>query len=167
MPHPQWLERVLSISEGTPYHSILSTPNGQGLSIKGDAVFQLENGSLTFELFLDNGEPYTAGHEAFAASQGADTQLILSILSRDFSYPAKILSTPFRRATEERTAIRGFIDSPHYGSATVALKNVNIWLRGVPAGWLGNKNWTHYYGVTPEPIRYEQSGEAILPDPDG
>ena len=26
------------------------------------------------------------------------------------------------------------------------------------------EGWTHYYGVTPEPIRYEQNGEAILPD---
>ena len=76
-----------------PYHSILCTPNGQGLSIKGDAVFNLENGSLIFELFLDNEVPYTAGHEAFAASQGTNPQLILNILSRDFSYPARIVST--------------------------------------------------------------------------
>ena len=164
MPHPQWLERVLSISEDTPYHSIICTPNGQGLSIKGDAVFNLENGSLTFQLFLDNEEPYTAGHEAFAVSQGTDPQLILNILSRDFSYPARIVSTPVRKATGERTTIRGFIESPHYGSATTALKNVNIWLRGVPTGWFGNEKWTHYYGVTPELIRYKQSGEAIIPD---
>ena len=164
MPHPQWLERILSISEGTPYRSILCTPNGQGLSIKGDAVFNLENGRLTFQLFLDNEEPYTAGHEAFAVSQGTDPQLILNILGRDFSYPARIVGTPVPKATEERTTIGGFIDSPHYGSATTPLKNVNIWLRGVPTGWLGNKGWSHYYGVTPEPIRYEQNGEAILPD---
>lgn len=164
MPHPQWLERILSISEGTPYRSILCTPNGQGLSIKGDAVFNLENGRLTFQLFLDNEEPYTAGHEAFAVSQGTDPQLILNILGRDFSYPARIVGTPVPKATEERTTIGDFIDSPHYGSATTPLKNVNIWLRGVPTGWLGNKGWSHYYGVTPEPIRYEQNGEAILPD---
>ena len=163
MPQSQWLDRVLSISEDTPYRSNLTTPGRQELSIEGDTVFHLENGRLAFQLFLDSEEPYTAGYEALAASQSTNPPLILRIPSRDFAYPARILSTPTHVATNERTKVRGFIDSTSFGSATEALDSVNIWLRGVPEGWYGNGNWTHYQGVSSEPIRYEESGEVILP----
>ena len=56
------LDRVLSISEDTPYHSKLATPRGQELSIEGDTVFHLANGRLTFQFFFDSEEPYTAGY---------------------------------------------------------------------------------------------------------
>ena len=68
-----WLEKLLHISEGTPYHSILtvlkelrpqrqisksgkkdlteegSMPASDDLEISGIAIFQLGNGVLTFE----------------------------------------------------------------------------------------------------------------------
>ena len=163
MPQSQWLDRILSVSEDTPYHSNLATPTGEELSIEGDTVFRLENGRLTFQFFFDSEEPYTAGYKALAASQSTNPPLILRIPSRDFAYPARILSTPTHAATNERTKMRGFIDSTSFGSATEALDSVNIRLRGVPAGWHGNGNWTHYQGVSSEPLRYEESGEVILP----
>ena len=69
MPQSQWLDRILSVSEDTPYHSNLATPTGEELSIEGDTVFRLENGRLTFQFFFDSEEPYTAGYKVSNAKR--------------------------------------------------------------------------------------------------
>ena len=66
----QWLQRVLSIDEDTPYHSNLtavtepsddhSVSADEALNIGGITVFRLEKGRLTFRFFVDADSRHTA-----------------------------------------------------------------------------------------------------------
>ena len=163
MRQPSWTDRVLSISEDTPYQSELTATDGQYLSIKGETIFRIDSGGLSFRFFINEEEPYTAGVKAFAASRHKEASLNLTISSRDFTYPAKISVGPSGRMTGDRTSIEGFIDSTTFGTATAKLNRVDIWLSGVPTRWYGSENWTHYEGTTRDRIRFEDDGQTIIP----
>lgn len=110
-----WLERLLYISEGTPYHSTLTVPKelrpqGQisksgkkdlaeeslisasdDLEISGIVIFQLGNGILTFEFFIDDSILDIDGLEAFSGSSKSETmesKVRLQISNLDFNYRA-------------------------------------------------------------------------------
>ena len=117
-----WLEKLLHISEGTPYHSELIVPKelrpqastskssedeplhtggisvSDDLKIQGIAVFQLGNGVLTFEFTGDSGlHIHMQLLEAFSGSSRSEnvkSKVRLQIFSLDFNYPVMITSLP-------------------------------------------------------------------------
>ena len=157
------MEEVLEISENTPYQSVLIMGGEQQACIKGETLFHIENGQLTFLFFIVDEEPLKAGLEAFAASWDTAPPLELRIPGRDFVYPARINNFPTGVSTDKRRKIGGYITTSTYGASSRTSDVVNIWLRGIPTGWRGSKSWTHYEGISREQIRHEDNGEAILP----
>ncbi|MCY4331730.1 MAG: hypothetical protein OXC96_04355 [Cyanobacteria bacterium MAG CAR1_bin_15] len=116
-----WLEKLLHIREGTPYHSTLvvpkelrtqaSTPESSkikppctcdmsasdDLEISGITIFQLGNGVLTFKLFVNNSMLGMEEAEAFAGSsksKAVESKVRLQISNLDFSYPVKLNNLP-------------------------------------------------------------------------
>lgn len=113
----RWLEKLLHISEGTPYHSTLivpkelrtqaptsesgtegltgqqSLPASDDLKISGITIFQLKRGILNFHFFIDNSSQYTDEFAAFAGSgksEAIESKLTLQISGLNFNYPIKI-----------------------------------------------------------------------------
>ena len=164
MKQPDWLKKVLSISENTPYQGALAIAGEDERDVKGEALFKVENGELTFRFFLDDEEPREARLKAFAASGHTPTRLELRIPSRDFAYPAVITELPAGGATSQGQEIRGCIATNFHGTSNTTSQVVSILLRGIPTGRFGTDNWTHYQGITHERIRFEDNGETVLPD---
>ena len=164
MKQPDWLKKVLSISENTPYQGVLAIAGEDERDVKGEALFNVENGELTFRFFLDDEEPGKAGPEAYAASSHTTTRLELRIPSLDFAYPAVITELPTGVVANQGREIRGCIATNFYGTSNTTSQVVSIWLRGIPTGWFGTDNLTHYQGITHERIRFEDNGEAVLPN---
>ena len=164
MKQPDWLERVLSIRENTPYQGVLAIAGDHQQDIKGEALFHIENGELKFRFFIDDEEPRDAGPKACAASSDTNMPLELRIPSRDFTYPAVITMNPAGGVINRRRWIEGCIATNCYGIPNKTSEVARIWFRGIPTGWHGPEHWTHYQGITHERIRFEDSGEAVLPD---
>ena len=164
MKQPDWLKKVLSISENTPYQGVLAIAGEDERDVKGEALFNVENGELTFRFFLDDEEPRKAGPQAYAASNHTTTRLELRIPSLDFAYPAVVTEFPTGGVTSQGRGIRGCIATNFYGTSNTTSQVVSILLRGIPTGWFGTDNWTHYQGITHERIHFEDNGGAVLPD---
>ena len=116
-----WLEKLLHISEGTPYQSTLIVPKelrtqaatpesskikppctgdtsaSDDLEISGITIFQLGNGVLTFKFFVNNSILGIEEAEAFAGSsksKAVESKVRLQISNLDFSYPVRLNNLP-------------------------------------------------------------------------
>ena len=165
MKQPEWLPSILSICENTPYSSVLTVSDPQELSVNGDVVFKLDCGRLTFEFFVSLDFDYETLLRVNAQGLGKDTLPVLNVPDRDFAYPVSIstfssgILDPIRRSS-----IKGIVDAAWYGSDTEQLKVVDVWLRNMPTHRRGGySKYSHYEGVTANPIRFEQNGDVVLP----
>lgn len=175
-----WLEKLLHISEGTPYHSILTVPKdlrpqrqisksgkkdlteegsipaSDDLEISGIAIFQLGNGVLTFEFFIDDSVLGIDGLEAFSGSsksEAMESKVRLQIPSLDFNYPVMITSLPGQRLYFDRNGngfsppspVKGHIITRLFSKGDEPLDCVGIWFYGLPEGWHGN--YRYYQGI--------------------
>ena len=159
-----WLEKLLHISEGTPYHSILTVPKelrpqrqisksgkkdlteegsipaSDNLEISGIVIFQLGNGVLTFEFFIDDSVLGIDGLEAFSGSSKSETmksKVRLQIPSLDFNYPVMITSLSGQ--------LKGHIITRLFSKGDEPLDCVDIWFYGLPERWYGN--YRYYQGI--------------------
>ena len=175
-----WLERLLHISEGTPYRSTLTVPKelrpqGQisksdkkdlteedsmpasdDLEISGIAIFQLGNGVLTFEFFIDDSVLSIDGLEAFSGSSKSDTMELkvkLQISNFNFNYDVMITSSPGQPLYFDRdgngfsspSLVKGHIITRSFGKSDEPLDWVGIWFCGLPERWYGN--YRYYQGI--------------------
>lgn len=177
-----WLEKLLHISEGTPYHSILTVPKelrpqrqisrsdkkdlteegsipaSDDLEISGIVIFQLGNGVLAFEFFIDDSVLDIDGLEAFSGSsksEAMESKVRLQISSLDFNYPVMITSLPGQRLYFDRNGngfsppspVKGHIITRLFSKGDEPLDCVGIWFYGLPEGWFGNGNYRYYQGI--------------------
>lgn len=177
-----WLEELLSISERTPYHSTLTVPKelrpqGQisksgkkdlaeeglisasdDLEISGIVIFQLGNGILTFEFFIDDSILDIDGLEAFSGSSKSETmesKVRLQISNLDFNYNVMITSSSDQRFYVDRNGngfsppspVKGHIITRSFGKSDEPLDQVGIWFYGPPERWYGNGNYRYYQGI--------------------
>lgn len=177
-----WLERLLHISEGTPYHSTLTVPKelrpqGQisksgkkdlaeeglmfasdDLEISGIVIFQLGNGILTFEFFIDDSILDIDELEAFSGSSKSETmesKVRLQISNLNFNYNVMITSSSDQRLYFDRNGngfsppspVKGHIITRSFGKSDEPLDQVGIWFYGLPERWYGNGNYRYYQGI--------------------
>ena len=186
-----WLERLLHISEGTPYHSTLTVPKelrpqGQisksgkkdlaeegsmpasgDLERSGIVIFQLGNGVLTFEFFINNSVLGIEGLEAFSGSSRSEivkSKVRLQIPSLDFNYPVMITSLPGQRlyfgsGFSSPSLLKGHIITTSFGKRDEPLDWVGIWFYGLPEGWCGNGNYGYYQGIIRNDERVSAEGD--------
>ena len=158
----QWLRRVLSINEDTPYRGNLvgksevpdgeSTFAGQALTVDGITVFRLEDGCLTFRFFIDDNRHRSAAFEAFAASN-----LMLHVPQSGFVYPVAIMGL-----SGDTTTLRGIIDTEDFGEKDTPLSGVTIWLAGLPEKWYAAENWSYFEAISNEEIQTNENGELVF-----
>lgn len=159
----QWLLRVLSIGENTPYRSNLvgesELPNDESafaardINVDGITVFHLENGRLTFRFFIGDNRHPTAAHEAFAASN-----MTLRVPKSDFIYPVMITGL-----SGDSAELSGIIATEDFGEKDTPLSGVTIWLAGLPEKWYGAENWTYYEGISNEQVQPNENGALVFP----
>ena len=160
----QWLRRVLSINEDTPYYSNLvveaelpageSTSVGQALTVDGITIFRLEDGCLTFRFFINDNRHRTAAYEACAASN-----LMLHVPQSGFVYPAMIMGPP-----GDTTILRGIIATEDFGENDTPLSGVTFWLAGLPQKWYSAENWTYYEAISNEQVQTNENGALVFPN---
>ncbi len=161
MSQTDWLQKVLSIDEDTPYHGALTIAGGR--CIKGTTLFRMQDGDLGFRFFIDDAEPREAALEAFSTSSRSTTPLELRIPSHDFAYVSRITGVPSRGMTGHPQFVEGRVETHLYGPFDETSAVATAWLRGIPTGWIGPDYRVHYYGINREPMRRLKNGEAILP----
>ena len=177
-----WLEKLLHISEGTPYQSNLIVPKelrtqaatpesskikppctgdmsaSDDLEISGITIFQLGNGVLTFEFFVNNSILGMEEAEAFAGSsksKAVESKVRLQISNLDFNYPVRLNNLPspsFHFDRDENvpsscSPLKGSIITTLFGRCDESLDWVGIWFRDLPEGWWGNGNYRYYQGI--------------------
>ena len=183
----RWLEKLLHISEGTPYHSTLivpkelrtqaptsesgtegltgqqSLPASDDLKISGITIFQLKRGILNFHFFIDNSSQYTDEFEAFAGSgksEAIESKLTLQISGLNFNYPIKI---DFH--SQEQSLFKGNIITTSFGKNDEHLDEVTVWFQGLPEEWYGNRGWKYRQGAIhdDEVVVAENGSEITIP----
>jgi len=195
-----WLEKLLHIREGTPYHSTLVVPKelrtqastsesskiepprtgdmsaSDDLEISGITIFQLGDGVLTFEFFINNSILGMEEAEAFAGSSKSKTMELkvrLQISNLDFSYPVRLNNLPipsFYRDGDENLSsscdpLEGSIITTSFGRCDKLLSWVGIWFRDLPERWWGNGNYGYYQGIirNNEVILSKDNEKIIVP----
>ena len=80
------LHNLLAIEETTPYHCKIEASTETGHQcLEGDVIFQVENGSLTFNFFPEEKDGLDLeSHQLFAISGQENSETLLSITSQDF-----------------------------------------------------------------------------------
>lgn len=177
-----WLEKLLHIREGTPYHSTLVVPKGlrtqastpesskikppcigdmsasDDLEISGITIFQLGNGVLTFEFFVNNSILGMEEAEAFTGSsksKAVELKVRLQISNLDFSYPVRLNNLPSpsfdfdedENVSSSCSPLEGSIITTSFGRCDESLDWVGIWFRDLPERWWGNGNYRYYQGI--------------------
>ena len=158
MSQTDWLRKVLSIDEDTPYDGVLVITGDHHRCIKGTTLFRVQDGELGFRFFIDDAEPLDAALELFSASSLSTTSLELRIPRHEFAYASQITMIP-----GEGQYVEGRVATDLFGPSDETSAVATIWLRGIPTRWFGPENWAHYYGISREPMRWLKNGEAILP----
>ncbi|MYG39134.1 MAG: hypothetical protein F4162_09345 [Synechococcus sp. SB0676_bin_10] len=195
-----WLEKLLHIREGTPYQSNLivpkelrtqaSTPESSkiepprtgdmsasdDLKISGITIFQLGNGVLTFEFFVNNSILGMEEAEAFAGSSKSKTvesKVRLQISNLDFSYPVRLNNLPspsFHFNEDENVSsscspLEGSIITTSFGRSNEPLDSVAIWFYDLSEKWWGDKNYRYYQAIlqNDEIILSEDSKKVTIP----
>ena len=158
MSETDWLQKVLSIDENTPYHGVLTTTGNHQQCIKGTTLFLMQGGELVFRFFIDDAEPWEAALKIVSASSSRTTSLELRIPSQDFAYASTITRTSGRDEWLE-----GRIATDLFGTPDVSSNSATVWLRGIPTRWFGPENWAQYHWTTREHPRWLVNGEVILP----
>ncbi|WP_143325258.1 HEPN domain-containing protein [Candidatus Synechococcus spongiarum] len=185
----RWLEELLHISEGKPYHSTLivpkelrtqaptseggtaesltgqqSLPASDDLKISGITIFQLKRGILNFHFFIDNSTSQcTDEFEAFAGSgksEAIESKLTLQISGLNFNYPIKI---DFH--SQEQSLLKGNIITTSFGKNDEHLDEVTVWFQGLPEEWYGKRGWKYRQGAIhdDEVVVAENGSEITIP----
>ena len=158
------IERILGISGDTPYRGKLVSASGRNVHLEGDTVFKIDNGQVTFRLFLDPGTPHLSPYEAFKEANSPEGGVILDIPDREFTHAVLGLSGPIGERSEKRTHMEGHVDLLTFGSTSEPQGGVQFWLCNLPRGWYGKDTWKRFWGVTRDEITFSDNGGAQLPD---
>ena len=160
----QWLQRVISINEDTPYHSNLTTETEQpdvdclsgdgALNIDGITVFRLENGCLTFRFFVDAKSRPTVPYEAVKASK-----MVLSAPTCGFDHPVVVTGL-----SGDRTTLSGIVDTETFGVNDAPLSRITIWFTGMPQKWYGTDHWKHYDVMSTEQVQIQENDTVVIPN---
>ena len=135
----RWLEQVLSICVGTPYHSYLDTGDdseaeSDPLEIVGTTLFQLDDGALTFQFFAKETDVIIDLAKAFARGS-----MMLRLPDQDFVHPIEITGE-----SQYPAALKGVVASESFGTSDAPLSGITIWLVGLPCNWGGADRLAHY-----------------------
>ena len=145
----RFLSVVLAISEGTPYRGTITATSGQDdVSLDGDVVFQLKNGRLWFEFYIEPVSDQRTGYGITSISWGDKGEVILDVPSQGFKYPIRISSAPHEGTIVtgqplDRERLTGHVNSNSLGSETSLLSSATVYIRDLPGGVWGRHN-TYY-----------------------
>ena len=154
----RWLERVMSISAGIPYHSYLdageeSASEGKPLEIVGTTLFQLDNGVLRFQFFAEETGLNIDLVKAFARGL-----MTLRVPDQDFVHPVRITGE-----SQYPARLSGFVTSECFGPNDTPLSGITAWFVGLPEGWLGIDRCGHYEAISAEQVEIQQDGTVVIP----
>ena len=147
------LRRILAITEGTPYQGTITASSGDdNFSVSGDVVFQLKEGRLKFDFYIDSESEPFAGHRIPSLNWRGEGETTLDIPSRCFKYPIRIESLPDFGTIQaghptDRERLMGQVDSEFLGSHTVALSSAILYIRDLPGGVWGVRNTSYRTAV--------------------
>ena len=132
------LHNLLAIEETTPYHCKIEASSETGHQcLEGDVLFQVENGSLTFNFFPENNGLDLESHQLFAISRQENAETILSITSQDFEYSVRILSLPHAGVITvglpiNRYKMKGVVTAEYFGCNLAPLTSSTMWFNNLP-----------------------------------
>ena len=146
------MQNLLAIGETTPYHSkITASSKTDYQCLDGDVTFQVENGILTFDFFLENDVFDNESYQLFAIASQEDAVAVLNIPSQGFEYSVQILSTPHRGVMTagipiNRPRMKGIISAEYFGSDITPLTRATMWFNNIPE-FLGVESLVYRSGI--------------------
>ena len=146
------LHNLLAIEETTPYHCKIEASTETGhQSLEGDVIFQVENGSLTFNFFPEKDGLDLESHQLFAISGQENSETLLSITSQDFEYSVRILSLPHAGMMTvglpiNRYKVKGVVTAEYFGCDLAPLTSSTMWFNNLPE-FQGTESLVYRSGV--------------------
>ena len=132
------LQNLLAIEESSPYQcSIEAYTENAHRCLQGDVTFQVENGFLTFNFFLEGDGFDLEAHQLCAVAGQENAKTILSIPSQDFEYEVRILSLPHPGTMTvglpiNRYKMMGVLTAEHFGYDLAPLTSATMWFENLP-----------------------------------
>ena len=159
----RWLNQVMSVEEGTPYHGNLTaraqpsddnaTSVEETLNVVGITVFQMENGILHFKFFVDDNRL----NDPFSLLAAENVRL--RIPTRDFDHPVEI----YGEDPNDGITLHGYLNPEFFGEEDAPLSRITIQLTGLPQKWRGSDNLRYYEALGPQDW-IQKDGTTIIPN---
>ena len=101
-------------------------------------TFQVTNGALKFNFFMERDSSNLEAHQLFAMASQEDAKTTLSIPSQGFEYAVRILSLPHPGTITvglpiNRYKMKGVVTVEHFGSDLAPLTNATMWFENLPS----------------------------------
>ncbi len=140
------LQRILAVTEGTPYRgTILASSDNESVSLDGDVVFRITAGQVCFDFYIDPEADPQSGYRVTSLSWSDEGEVRLDVPSQDFRYPIRIHSAPHPGPIAtgrplDREKLTGHIRSVSLGSEEALLSAATVCIRYLPDGMWGIHN---------------------------
>lgn len=161
------LNRVLAVTEGTPYRgTILASSEKESVSLDGDAVFRIKEGRVEFDFYIDPGADSRSGHRVASLCWRDEGEVSLNVPSQYFTYPIGIRSAPHPGPIAtgrpfDRERLTGSVRPESLGAEEADLAAATVYIRDLPDGVWGRHNSYYRHAVVKDGEEVHGGGYSL------
>ena len=168
MPHDsELLSRTIGINEGKPYQSTLVPRENDQCKTPGISIFQVENGTVSFEFYPDQEMQFPDYHsfmQAIGEAMQGTHPLDIVVPSADLRSTVLVTGLPSDphggRTVNGVLAESAIAPASSFGLAGQSIKRVTVDLLDIPSGW-GNPELLYQYATLKHPLQFSEDYHHI------
>ena len=160
-----WLLEILGLAEGHPYHSEVFLGDDERCQIAGIARFQIDNGRIRFEFFVDQTQDYLTLMQLTAEALQGESVAYIFVPSVSWRHAIYLMNAP--SFPGDAGPLKGFLIgsdrsfATEFGDGDKPINSVTVELLDIPHDW-GEWHLGYHYSVGRSPVEVTADQKHFL-----